>query len=108
MGYRTDCYRYVLSAAYESIGYPIAGLRFIKESSYHLTQEHMIDTLKLCALTSQHDSKVTGEEIGGTTMLSPLLIPGLQALDEEFLESDFDFGGLDQVNITKMLIVVSF
>jgi tyrosyl-tRNA synthetase len=31
--------------------------------------------------------------------MSSLLYPGLQALDEQYLDVDFQFGGVDQVSL---------
>lgn len=32
-------------------------------------------------------------------LMSSLLYPGLQALDEQYLDVDFQFGGVDQVSL---------
>jgi len=36
--------------------------------------------------------------------MSSLLYPGLQALDEQYLDVDFQFGGVDQVSLQVQLI----
>jgi tyrosyl-tRNA synthetase len=59
------------------------------------------DSLRLAALTSQRDAKKAGAEVVkqvASPLLSSLVYPGLQALDEEYLDCDFQFGGVDQVS----------
>ena len=50
----------------------------------------------------QHDAKKAGAEVVKQVdhpLLSGLLYPGLQALDEEYLKVDCQFGGVDQRKI---------
>ena len=49
---------------------------------------------------TEHDAKKAGAEVVKqveSPLLSGLLYPGLQALDEQYLGVDFQFGGIDQV-----------
>ena len=65
---------------------------------------------------TEHDAKKAGAEVVKqveSPLLSGLLYPGLQALDEQYLDVDFQFGGVDQVrdlNFTSLfrLTVVYF
>ncbi len=53
-------------------------------------------------LVIQHDAKKAGAEVVKQVshpLLSGLLYPGLQALDEEYLKVDCQFGGVDQRKI---------
>lgn len=75
-------------------------LSFVLGSSYQLSKQYTLDNFKLCATVTEDDAKnAEPEEVaqasGGS--LSALLYPGLQALDEEYLDSDFQYGGVDQV-----------
>ena len=59
-----------------------------------------MDNYRLCATVSEHDAKKAGAEVVKqveSPLLSGLLYPGLQALDEQYLDCDFQFGGVDQV-----------
>jgi len=50
---------------------------------------------------TEHDAKKAGAEVVKqveSPLLSGLLYPGLQALDEQYLGCDFQFGGVDQVS----------
>lgn len=49
---------------------------------------------------TEHDAKKAGAEVVKqveSPLISGLLYPGLQALDEQYLGVDFQFGGIDQV-----------
>jgi len=51
---------------------------------------------------TEHDAKKAGAEVvkqSNNPLLSGLLYPGLQALDEEYLKCDAQFGGVDQRKI---------
>lgn len=97
VGYRAKYYQFVMGAALEAIGVPATRVSWISESSHHLrTKQYFFDQLRMCALATQSASRETGEELSNTTMLSPLLCPIFQALDEEYLGADIQFGGVDQ------------
>lgn len=51
---------------------------------------------------TEHDARKAGAEVVKQVdhpLLSGLLYPGLQALDEEYLKCDAQFGGVDQRKI---------
>ncbi|KAF8808908.1 tyrosine tRNA ligase [Phlegmacium glaucopus] len=100
--HRTKYYKYLLMAVFKSLGIPTSALRFVEGSSYQLTKEYNLDNYKLCATVSEHDAKKAGAEVVKqveSPLLSGLLYPGLQALDEQYLDVDFQFGGVDQRKI---------
>ncbi|PCH34678.1 tyrosine tRNA ligase [Wolfiporia cocos MD-104 SS10] len=102
VAHRTKYYEHVLLAVLKSLGIPTSKLRFVQGSSYQLTREYNLDNYKLCALVTEHDAKKAGAEVVkqvDNPLLSGLLYPGLQALDEQYLGVDFQFGGLDQRKI---------
>jgi tyrosyl-tRNA synthetase len=102
VAYRTKYYRHILLTVFTSLGIPTSTLRFVEGSSYQLTREYNLDNYKLCAIVSEHDAKKAGAEVVKqveSPLLSGLLYPGLQALDEEYLGVDFQFGGVDQRKI---------
>ena len=100
VGHRTKYYKFVLLAIFESLGIPTSKLTFVEGSSYQLTKEYNLDNYRLCATVTEHDAKKAGAEVVKqveSPLLSGLLYPGLQALDEQYLDVDFQFGGVDQV-----------
>ncbi|KIM31232.1 hypothetical protein M408DRAFT_255852 [Serendipita vermifera MAFF 305830] len=102
VAHRVKYYEYVLRAVFKAIPVPIDRLRFVVGSSYQLTKEYNLDNYRLCATVTEHDAKKAGAEVVkqvASPLLSGLLYPGLQALDEEYLKCDFQFGGVDQRKI---------
>ncbi|KAF9458098.1 tyrosine tRNA ligase [Collybia nuda] len=100
--HRTKYYKHLLLAVFTSLGIPTSKLRFVEGSSYQLTKEYNMDNYRLCATVSEHDAKKAGAEVVkqvDSPLLSGLLYPGLQALDEQYLDVDFQFGGIDQRKI---------
>ena len=99
---RREYYKHALNAVFETIYGTcarISGVQFECESAFIQKKEYIFDFFKLVALTSQQDSRATGEELNSTPMLSPLLCPLLQALDQQFYDVDIEYGGLDQVSV---------
>jgi len=114
--YRTKYYEFLIKTTLTSLGIPITHLRFVEGSSYQLMPEYSMDNYRLCATVTEHDAKKAGAEVVkqvDSALLSGLLYPGLQALDEQYLDVDFQFGGVDQVcaffpvSIFKLLIIFS-
>ncbi|KAF8885561.1 tRNA synthetases class I-domain-containing protein [Gymnopilus junonius] len=100
--YRTKYYEYLLKTVFKSLGIPTSKLTFVQGSSYQLTKEYNMDNYRLCATVTEHDAKKAGAEVVKqveSPLLSGLLYPGLQALDEQYLDVDFQFGGVDQRKI---------
>jgi len=99
---RTDYYEKVIQSALLSIGVSIEKLKFVRGSEYQLSKEYTLDVYRLSSLLSEHDAKKAGAEVvkqSNNPLLSGLLYPGLQALDEEYLKCDAQFGGVDQRKI---------
>lgn len=110
VAHRKKYYTFLIRAIFDSIGIPTSKLRFVEGSSYQLTKEYNLDNYKLCATVTEHDAKKAGAEVVkqvDTALLSGLLYPGLQALDEQYLGVDFQFGGVDQVSVTEPAILNS-
>ena len=100
VAYRTDYYKHVLLAVFHSLGIPTSKLTFVQGSSYQLSKEYNLDNYRLCASVTEHDAKKAGAEVVkqvDNPLLSGMIYPGLQALDEQYLDVDFQFGGIDQV-----------
>lgn len=74
-------------------------LKFVLGSSYQRSPEYCMDLYKMAAVVSEHDAKKAGAEVVKQTSnapLSGLLYPLLQVLDEQYLDVDVQFGGVDQ------------
>lgn len=82
--------------------YRCVKFRFVKGTDYQLSKEYTLDVYRLTSVVTQHDAKKAGAEVVKQVeypLLSGLLYPGLQALDEEYLKVDAQFGGVDQRKI---------
>lgn len=100
MAHRADYYKALISAVFRSLHLPLEKVTFVTGSSYQYSQAYNLDKYKLCSITSEHDARKAGAEVVkqvSSPLLSGLLYPLLQALDEEYLGVDFQFGGVDQV-----------
>lgn len=99
---RVKYYEVIIKSMLESIGVPIAKLEFVKGTSYQLSREYTLDVYRMVSVVTEHDAKKAGTEVVKQVqnpLLSGLLYPGLQALDEEHLKVDAQFGGVDQRKI---------
>jgi len=99
---RTKYYENIVQSMLRSIGVSIEKLKFVCGSDYELSKEYTLDVYRLSSLITEHDARKAGAEVVKQVdhpLLSGLLYPGLQALDEEYLKVDAQFGGVDQRKI---------
>jgi len=99
---RTEYYEHVIKAMLCSIGVSVEKLRFVKGTDYQLSKEYTLDVYRLSSIVTEHDARKAGAEVVKQVshpLLSGLLYPGLQALDEQYLGVDAQFGGVDQRKI---------
>eukprot|EP00731_Ephydatia_muelleri_P032295 Em0023g802a len=99
---RVNYYEFIVKSMLESIGVPLEKLKFVRGTEYQLSREYTLDVYRMATAVTEHDAKKAGAEVVkqvSNPLLSGLLYPGLQALDEEYLKVDAQFGGLDQRKI---------
>ncbi len=99
---RVEYYKRLISTVFRTLGLPLEQVEFVVGSSYQYSPEYNLDKYKLCSITTEHDARKAGAEVVkqvSSPLLSGLLYPLLQALDEEYLKVDFQFGGVDQRKI---------
>lgn len=102
LAHRVKYYEEVIKAMLESINVPLDKLKFVRGTEYQLDRAYVLDIFKLSTVATEHDAKKAGSEVVKQVqhpLLSGLLYPGLQALDEEYLKVDAQFGGVDQRKI---------
>jgi tyrosyl-tRNA synthetase len=100
--FRTIYYQDLITETLKVLGAPIEKLHFIKGSDYQLSPEYTMNVYTLMSKMSLHDAIKSGAEVvkqSKDPKMASLLYPGLQALDEEFLKVDAQFGGVDQRKI---------
>lgn len=99
---RAQYYEVVIKGILESIGVPLDKLRFVKGTDFQLSREYVLEVFRMASMVTEHDAKKAGSEVVkqvDNALLSGLIYPGMQALDEEFLDVDVQFGGVDQRKI---------
>lgn len=100
--HRAKYYQFVITALLKSVNVPIERLEFVLGSSYQLTPEYTMDLFRLSSMVTEHDAKKAGAEVikqVDNATLSGLIYPLMQALDEQHLGVDAQFGGVDQRKI---------
>jgi tyrosyl-tRNA synthetase len=96
---RAEYYRHIIGAMLRAVGVPTEKLKFVLGSSYQKSANYAMDLYKMASVVSEHDAKRAGAEVVKQTdnaPLSGLLYPLLQVLDEQYLDVDAQFGGVDQ------------
>jgi tyrosyl-tRNA synthetase len=102
VNHRAKYYEHLIKAVLTSIGVPLDKLKFVHGSSYQFSKEYAMDNFRLAATVTEHDAKKAGAEVVkqvDSPLLSGLIYPGMQALDEQYLGVDAQFGGVDQRKI---------
>ncbi|CDR40717.1 CYFA0S05e03642g1_1 [Cyberlindnera fabianii] len=102
VGYRARYYEKVVKSILKSINVPVENLRFVVGSSYQTAEKYTMDIFRMSNIVSQNDAKRAGADVVkqvSNPLLSGLIYPLMQALDEEYLDVDAQFGGVDQRKI---------
>ncbi len=100
--HRYDFYKEAITQILKALGTDLKKIEFVKGSEFQLGHEYMYDVLKVASMCSVHDCKKAASEVvkmGDNPMLGGLIYPIMQALDEEYLKVDVQFGGVDQRKI---------
>ena len=96
---RVKYYKEVLSAMLKSIKANTKNLEFVKGSDFQLEKDYVRDMLRLSAQNTLARCKRAAAEVvrfGDEPKLSGFIYPIMQALDEEYLKVDCQYGGIDQ------------
>ncbi|KAL4895267.1 tyrosyl-tRNA synthetase [Aspergillus ambiguus] len=99
VAHRARYYQFTITAMLQAAGVSTDKLRFVLGSSYQTTPKYSLDVYRLSTMVSEHDARKSAAEIvkqSANSPLSGLLYPILQVLDEEYLDVDVQFGGMDQ------------
>jgi tyrosyl-tRNA synthetase len=99
---RVQWYQFIIKEMLKVIGVPLDKLKFVQGTDYQLSAKYTLDVYKMSALvTTDHVNRAGAEVVKqvASPLMSSLLYPILQALDEEHLGVDMQFGGVDQRKI---------
>lgn len=99
---RMKYYQEVISGALEGLGVDRSKITFVKGRDFELEPKYTMDMYRLSALNTFNRCKRAASEVvrlGSEPKLSGFIYPILQALDEEYLGVDLQYGGHDQRKI---------
>src|SRR3989344_6511 len=99
---RYDYYEEAITQIFKALGTDLKKIEFVKGSEFQLKPEYSYDILKMASMNSVGDCKRAAAEVvkmGENPALGGLIYPIMQALDEQYLDVDVQFGGLDQRKI---------
>src|SRR3989344_3228005 len=99
---RVKYYKEIISAMISSLGIDTKNLEFKKGSDFELSKEYTLDMYRLAALNTFDRCKRAAAGVvrfGENPKLSGFIYPILQALDEQYMEMDVQYGGIDQRKI---------
>lgn len=100
--FRAKYYERIIKATLKAVHVDISRLEFVLGSSYQFDKEYTMARFKLEGITRINVAQKAGAEVVKQTddpTLGGLIYPLMQALDEEFLDVDAQFGGVDQRKI---------
>ena len=97
--FRAQYYERTIKAMLTAVGVDLKNLKFVRGSSYQLAPQYSRDLLRLSKRVSVHDAVKASSEIVksmGEPAMADGIYPMMQLLDEEYLDVDAEFGGIDQ------------
>lgn len=100
--FRAKYYGKIIRSLLKAVGVDISRLEFVQGSSYQLSKEYTMDRFKLEGMTRINVAQKAGAEVvkqSDDPFLGGLVYPLMQALDEQYLDVDCQFGGIDQRKI---------
>jgi tyrosyl-tRNA synthetase len=100
--FRAAYYRLIITSLLKAINVPIDRIEFVLGTSYQLTEKYTLDFHRLSTVVSERNAKKAGTQVlkqVDDPPVSGLNYPLMQALDEEYLGVDAQFGGVDQRKI---------
>lgn len=101
---RYEYYKEAILLILKTIDVDVKKLEFVKGSDVQLNKNYFHDLLKLSTFTNiRNSTKAASEAVktaqGNNIILSGMIYPLMQALDEVYLDVDAQFAGLDQRKI---------
>jgi len=100
--HRYKYYSLVIPEMFKTIGADIKNFEIVKGSDFQLKDDYCFDVLRMSTYTSVHDCKKAASDVvkfGDNPKLSGLIYPIMQAIDEQYLNVDIQYGGIDQRKI---------
>jgi tyrosyl-tRNA synthetase len=105
LNFRTKYYEIIIKGLLKCLNVDISKLSFIKGTDYQLSKEYTLDVYKMMAKITVDAAQKGGAEVvkqSNNPLLSGMIYPILQVLDEVYLKTDIQLGGVDQRKIFMM------
>lgn len=99
---RTLYYKELIKIILSTLGANMSKIKFVKGTDFQLSREYTMDMYKLNSLTTLRTATHAGAEVvkqSNNPNMTGLIYPTLQVLDEQYLNTDVQFGGVDQRKI---------
>lgn len=99
---RTQCYELIIKELLTCLGVDTNQLEFVRGREYQLKPDYTMDVYKMNSVITTSIAKNAGAEVvkqSDNPVMTGLIYPTLQALDEVYLNVDAQFGGVDQRKI---------
>jgi tyrosyl-tRNA synthetase len=105
LAFRTKYYEHLIKQLLLALHVDISKIKFVRGSEYQLDPKYTIDVYKLASKLTIDSAQKAGAEVVkqcSNPLLSGLIYPLLQVLDEVYLGTDAELGGVDQRKIFMM------
>lgn len=101
---RSIYYQEMVRVVLESLKIDTNGLQFVKGSDFQLNSEYISDVLRMSTELTSKRALHSASEVCRVEnpKVSTLIYPIMQALDEQYLDVDVQYGGMDQRKILVM------
>lgn len=101
---RSIYYEEMVKAVLETLKIDTSGLQFVKGSDFQLSSEYIADVLRMSTELTSKRALHSASEVCRieNPKVSTLIYPIMQALDEQYLDVDLQYGGSDQRKILMM------
>ena len=102
LDWRAKYYKEVSLGFLDALGVDAKKVNFVKGSDFQLDKKYTTDMYRLAATNTLERCRRAASEVvrfGETPKLSGFIYPIMQALDEEYLGVDVQYGGVDQRKI---------
>jgi tyrosyl-tRNA synthetase len=105
LDHRTKYYEIIIKGLIKCLNIDISKLSFVKGTDYQLSKEYTLDVYKMMSKITVDATQKGGAEVvkqSNNPLLSGMIYPILQVLDEVYLKTDIQLGGVDQRKIFMM------
>jgi len=98
---RSTYYQEAVEAVLDALKIDTTRLIFVKGSDFQTKSDYVLDMLRMSALATATRATRAASEVCRMKdpKVSTLIYPIMQALDEQYLEADVQYGGMDQRHI---------